>query len=131
MTSRRKILFVDDEPAIIKIMKSRLQAGGKYEVETAASGEEALARAGEYKPDLILLDICMPGIDGYEVCRRLKENPLTADIPVLMFTASQEEHFIEKGLKAGAEDVINKPFVAELTETIARIFEGDISEDAA
>jgi len=124
-------MFVDDEPSIVKIMKSRLQARGKYVVETVAISEEAVEKAKDFRPDLIVLDICMPGVDGYEVCRRLKDDPLTSHIPVLMFTASQEADFIEKGLKAGAEDVINKPFVKDLIETIARIFESAENENAA
>ncbi|MBU3758499.1 MAG: response regulator [Candidatus Omnitrophica bacterium] len=128
--AQKKILFVDDEPMISKIMVSRLKAK-KYDVESAASGLEALEKAKTAKPDLILLDILMPGLDGYEVCRRLKEDPLTCLIPVIMFTACQDEEFIRKALQNGAEDVINKPFVAELLEAIQNVFEHKNEEDAA
>lgn len=130
METAKKILFVDDEPTIVRIMKSRLKAA-HYEVETAYNGREALEMAKGMRPDAILLDIFMPGMDGYEVCRKLKSDPLTADIPVIIFTASQQEKFIEKGLAAGALDVINKPFVAEVMETIDRLFHPGSGQDAA
>lgn len=130
MKGNKKILFVDDEPVIVKIMKSRLQAN-HFEVETAFNGKEALELARNSSPDLILLDIFMPGMDGYDVCRSLKKDPLTCHIPVILFTASQEDKFIERGLHAGAEEVINKPFVAELLETINRIFNCGTEQNAA
>ncbi len=125
----KKILFVDDEPMISKIMQSRLKAN-HFDVETASNGQEAIEKAKTCKPDLILLDILMPVMDGYEVCRRLKSDPLTCLIPVIMFTACQDEEFVRKAMKTGAEDVINKPFVAELLEAIHKVFEKN-SEEAA
>ena len=119
----KKILFVDDEPTIVKIMMNRLKSHS-FTVETALNGKEALEKARVFRPDLILLDISMPGMDGYEVCKLLKNDPATAKVPIIMFTASQEEEFITKGIKAGAEDVINKPFVADLLESIRGAFGG-------
>lgn len=126
----RKILFVDDEPMISKIMHSRLKAN-HFDVETAASGPEAIEKAKSCKPDLILLDILMPGMDGYEVCRRLKSDPLTCLIPVIMFTACQDDDFVRKAMKNGAEDVINKPFVAELLEAIRNVFDKKKGDEEA
>jgi len=117
------VLFVDDEPTIVKIMTTRLKSHG-YVVESASSGPEALEKVKTFRPSLILLDIAMPGMDGYEVCRQLKKDPATESIPVIMFTASQEEEFVRKGIKAGAVDVINKPFVADLLEVIHNVLEG-------
>ncbi len=126
----KKILFVDDEPMISKIMQTRLRAN-HFDVETASNGQEALDKAKSVQPDLILLDILMPVMDGYEVCRRLKSDPLTCLIPVIMFTACQDEEFVRKAMKNGAEEVINKPFVAELLEAIHKVFEKKNGEEAA
>lgn len=123
-----KILFVDDEPTIVKIMTTRLKSHS-FEVETALGGKEALDKARIFKPDLILLDIAMPEMDGYETCRLFKKDPLTAAIPVIMFTASQEEEFVRKAMKAGAVDVINKPFVADLLEAIQAALDGNVNND--
>ena len=114
---------------ISKIMQSRLKAN-HFDVEIASNGQEAIDKAKTCKPDLILLDILMPVMDGYEVCRRLKSDPVTCLIPVIMFTACQDEEFVRKAMKTGAEDVINKPFVAELLEAIHKVFEKN-SEEAA
>jgi len=123
-----EILFVDDEPMIVLLMKQRLTAHG-YQVETAVSGAECLKKVLTVKPDLILLDIMMPEMDGYEICRKLKADPKTADYPVLMFTASQREGFIEEARKAGALDVVNKPLVADVMELMDRYFKtGSIEE---
>ncbi|HTL47333.1 MAG TPA: response regulator [Verrucomicrobiae bacterium] len=119
----KKILFVDDEPTIVKIMMNRLKSHS-FVVETALNGKEALEKAKTFQPDLILLDVSMPGMDGYEVCQLLKKDHATAHVPVIMFTASQAEDFLTKGLRAGAEDVINKPFVADLLESIKGAFNG-------
>ena len=115
---------------ISKIMQTRLRAN-HFDVETASNGQEALDKAKSVQPDLILLDILMPVMDGYEVCRRLKNDPATCLIPVIMFTACQDEEFVRKAMKNGAEDVINKPFVAELLEAIHKVFEKKSDEEAA
>ena len=118
----KKILFVDDEPMVVKLMKTRLKSHN-YNVETASSGEEALEKAGAFGPDLILLDIIMPGMDGYQTCSKLKENDNTKDIPVIMFTASQEKEFEQMAYKVGAINIINKPFVADLLESINEVYD--------
>jgi len=107
-TDSATILVVDDTPDNLSLMSGLLK--DDYKVKVANSGEKALKiAAGEHPPDLILLDIMMPGIDGYEVCTRLKENPATRDIPIIFLTAKAEVADEKKGLEIGAVDYITKP----------------------
>lgn len=107
MTSRAVILIVDDEVSNIEIMSAVLEED--YEICFATSGEEALKVAQTVLPDLVLLDVLMPGIDGYDVCRRLKKEHLLADVPVI-FTTGLNDHEAEiRGLSAGAIDYVTKP----------------------
>ncbi len=103
-----RVLLIDDEPAIRRFVEVLMNKD--YQLELAASGPEGLERAAQCQPDLILLDIYMQGMDGFEVCRKLKANPHTATIPVAMFTAISRKYEKEKGLAAGAVDYITKPF---------------------
>lgn len=104
-----RILIVDDDSISLTILGNALQ--GEYEIIVATTGEEALAiSGGEEKPELILLDIKMPGIDGYEVCRRLKNVPDTAEIPIIFMTSLSSEEDEMKGFACGAVDYIIKPF---------------------
>ena len=107
-TNDHLILVVDDDPLNIKLLAAQLLSKG-YRVMTASDGEMALAKIEETPPDLILLDIMMPGIDGYEVTRRLKTNPETKEIPIILVTALTEDSEKKKGLEAGADEFINKP----------------------
>lgn len=104
---KQKILIVDDDPASIKVLKELLPPGN--EVLAAANGEEALKIAGSAQPDLILLDIRMPGMDGYEVCARLKADARTRDIMVVFVTIMDDQEDEIKGLELGAIDYIRKP----------------------
>jgi putative two-component system response regulator len=101
------ILIVDDSPDSIAVISASLKA--VYRVKVAITGEKALAIASDDAPDLILLDIMMPEMDGYETCRRLKLNPKTAEIPVIFLTAKSDAVDEEKGFELGAEDYIAKP----------------------
>jgi two-component system, NtrC family, sensor kinase len=112
------ILVVDDNPTNIKVLCDFL-SGCNYRIAVAQSGEKALAKIDRISPDLILLDVMMPGIDGFETCRRLKENPRTQDIPILFMTALSDTVNKVKGLSLGAVDYITKP--VEYEETLARI----------
>ena len=112
------VLIVDDIPLNLKILGEILKRQG-YKIRPVPSGILALLVAEKEKPDLILLDIMMPDMDGYEVCRRLKENPNLKDIPVIFISALNETKDIVKALQAGAVDFITKPFQAE--EVIARV----------
>ncbi len=110
MENRAHILIVDDMPPNIRLVRAILK--DQYMLSVATSGEEALLIAAKYRPDLILLDVEMPGMDGYETCTRLKGRPETSAIPVLFLTAkSQTEHMVE-GFEVGGADYISKPFEA-------------------
>ena len=104
-----KVLVVDDERPIREILSGLLKREG-YEVVTASTGEEALELAMSEGPEVILLDITMPGIDGVETCRRLKAQEKTRSIPVIMISAIGES--MMEAVEAGAEDFLNKPFAA-------------------
>ncbi|WP_415902476.1 two-component system response regulator [Neptuniibacter sp. QD29_5] len=107
-TQSKTILVVDDEPINIMVLSDLLKS--KYRVIAAKNGEQALSRAnGEVKPDLILLDVMMPGMDGFEVCRELKQSTSTSAIPVIFVTAMNEEVDEMNGLEVGAVDYITKP----------------------
>lgn len=107
--AREKILIVDDEEDILEIIRFHLEKEG-YGLACVTSGEEALERARSMHPDLILLDLMLPGIDGLSICRALKNDPRTAEIPIMMLTAKGEDADIVLGLELGAEDYITKPF---------------------
>ncbi|HLE55738.1 MAG TPA: response regulator [Rhodothermia bacterium] len=103
-----KILLVDDEPDLLELVRYNLIRDG-YKVFTAANGELALNVAAEVRPHLVVLDVRMPVLDGIETCKRLRDNPDTADLPVIMLTALSQEIDEVKGLGAGADDYIAKP----------------------
>ncbi len=121
MKMQKKILAVDDEPASLEIIKEALSE--HYDLRTASTGEEALEIAPEFIPDLIVLDIMLPGIDGYEVCQRLREDLDFKLTPIIMVTARTMLEEMIEGMKAGAEDYITKPFeVEDLMESIEFFF---------
>jgi two-component system alkaline phosphatase synthesis response regulator PhoP len=107
--AKQKILIVDDEEDILELLKFNLSREG-YQVPCAASGEQALRLVRLEKPDLIVLDLMLPDIDGLEVTRRLKNDPNTKNLPIVMLTAKGEEADIVTGLELGADDYITKPF---------------------
>ena len=113
------ILLVDDNAANLQMLYQLLEKNVGCKLRVAKTGEAALAIAGKQLPDLILLDIMMPGIDGFEVCRRLKADPVTARVPVIFLSALDETADKVKGLQLGAVDYVSKPFQAE--EVIARV----------
>jgi len=107
--AKKRILVVEDEAPIQELLQFNLERKG-YRVEVAGSGEEALDAVGAFLPDLILLDIMLPGTDGLEVCKRIKADPKTRRVPVIMLTALGEEADIVAGLELGAADYVTKPF---------------------
>jgi len=107
--TKEKILLVDDEEDILNLVKYNLEREG-YKVEAVTTGEMAVRNARELVPDLILLDLMLPGMDGLDVCRILKNDKNTAKIPVVMLTAKGEDSDIVTGLELGADDYITKPF---------------------
>jgi len=113
-----KILIVDDEPNNLDVLRDCLSKAG-FKVPVIESGETALELVDTIKPDLILLDIMMPGMDGFEVCRRLKQDATSADIPIIFLTAKLEKDDVITGLKLGAVDYVTKPFNQE--ELLTRV----------
>ena len=111
------VLVVDDVVQNVRLLEAVLSPKG-FRVATASSGEEALDALSKEHPDLVLLDILMPGMDGYEVCRRIREDPGTAFLPVIMMTASGEQEKI-RAIESGADDFVNKPF--DQAELLARV----------
>jgi adenylate cyclase len=104
----QRILVVDDTPQNVKLLADLLTAKG-YEVTTASSGEQALESIAKTPPDLVLLDVMMPGLNGYDVCRKIRENPATALLPVVMCTSLDPHQERIKGIEAGADDFLSKP----------------------
>jgi len=105
----KKILIVEDEEDVMELIRYNLAKEG-YDCDAAYNGQEALETAKSMLPDLVLLDLMLPEIDGLEVCRQLKSSPQTEDIPIVMVTAKSDETDIVTGLELGADDYITKPF---------------------
>jgi len=103
------VLVADDDPDILDLVRYRLERSG-YAVATAADGSEAVRLAGELAPALAVLDVMMPGLTGFEVTRKLREDPRTARIPVILLTARAQEADVQEGFAAGADDYLRKPF---------------------
>jgi len=110
VTSLQKILFVEDDPDIQMVAQLALEAVGGYTVQMCSSGKEALAVAEQFAPDLILLDVMMPGMDGPTTLMELRKKPSLTQTPVVFMTARVQRHEIEQYLAMGAADVISKPF---------------------
>lgn len=115
---KERVLVIDDEEDISRLVEHHLDAEG-YVVLRAASGEEGIAAARTQRPDLIILDLMLPGIDGLDVCRILKRDQATAKIPIIMLTAKSDEADIVAGLELGADDYVTKPFSPKVL--IARV----------
>src|SRR2546422_4638109 len=103
-----RILIADDTPANLHILQLRLAANG-YEIITATDGEEAIAAARQHQPDLILLDVMMPKLDGIEVCRRLRADPALPFVPIILVTAKADSKDVVAGLEAGGDEYLTKP----------------------
>lgn len=116
--SKEHILVVDDEEDILELARYNLANEG-YQVTCIASGEKAILQVQQTKPDLIVLDLMLPGMNGFDVCKVIKNNPLTSAIPIVMLTAKGEESDIVTGLELGADDYITKPFSPKVL--VARI----------
>ena len=115
------VLIVDDQLSAREVLRGLL-TGQEYSLAFASGGEEALAKAAELIPDLILLDVMMPGMDGFELCRRLRADPVLADIPVIMVTSLDDRGSRLRGLELGVDDFVTKPFnPAELLTRVRTI----------
>ncbi len=131
--ARARIILIEDEQDIAALVGRRLEREG-YEVAIVHDGQEGLQLVQRHPPDLLLLDLMLPGLDGLEIARRLKGSPVTAEIPIIMLTARSEEDDIIVGLGLGADDYMTKPFsMAVLTariEAVMRRTQGVTEEDA-
>jgi len=116
---KEKILVIEDEEDILALIHFNLVKAG-FCVECATTGEDGFDKAREYNPDLVLLDLMLPGMDGLEVCRRLRQAPDMKDIAIIMLTAKSEERDIVQGLELGADDYITKPFSPQILEARAQ-----------
>ncbi|MBI4248932.1 MAG: response regulator [Elusimicrobia bacterium] len=119
---KRAILVVEDEEAIREVLRRTLQGEG-YHVICAEDGKEALALIQENRPEMILLDLMLPEMDGAEVCRRVREDPVLGTIPIMMITGKDTFGDLEQGLALGADDYVVKPFdVREIKLRVAALF---------
>jgi len=127
--SKENILIVDDEEDVLELVRYNLDKSG-YHTGTATTGEEALTKARAKLPDLMILDLMLPGIDGLEVCRKLKSDSKTQNIPIIMLTAKGEETDIVTGLELGADDYVTKPFSPKvLVARVRRILHRAVARD--
>jgi two-component system phosphate regulon response regulator PhoB len=129
MVEKKTVLVVEDEEDILALLHFNLVKAG-YHVECAADGEEGLRKLEEKQPDLMLLDLMLPGIGGLDICRMLRSDDKTANLPIIMLTARGEEADIVKGLEMGADDYMTKPFsikvlLARIQTVLRRRSEGD------
>jgi diguanylate cyclase (GGDEF)-like protein len=115
---KRQVLLIDDDMTVLEVVKTNLEIEG-YDVITEMSGETGLVSAVVEQPDVIILDIMMPGMDGWEICKRLRSDSRTKYIPVIMLTALDDTQYLVKGFEVGADDYLAKPF--ENAELFARI----------
>jgi DNA-binding response OmpR family regulator len=119
-----RILLVDDDQVILRLLQINFRLEG-FEVDTAARGDEALERVRSNRPDLVVLDVMMPGVDGWEVCRRLKEAPDARDIPVIFVSARAQDEDRQRGYALGVDEYVTKPFdPAHLVEIVRRLLAG-------
>jgi DNA-binding response OmpR family regulator len=109
VSERPVVLVADDDQDILTLVALRLERDG-YEVVGATDGERALAAAFERSPDLALIDVSMPKLDGYEVARRLRRHAATREIPIILLTARVQDSDVARGIEAGADDYVTKPF---------------------
>lgn len=129
---KKKILLIDDEEYIVELIKYNMEQNG-FDVIYGYNGEEGIKLAEAEKPNIIILDVMMPGIDGYEVCKRIRNNKITKDIPIIMLTVKREEADKVIGLELGADDFVTKPFgvrelVARIKAVLRRVEKDDCEE---
>jgi DNA-binding response OmpR family regulator len=116
---------VDDDRVIQQLVEVNLELEG-HDIATASNGEEALEQAVVFRPDMIILDVMMPRMDGREVCRRLKADPQTREIPIVFLSARAQEMDVNSGLEIGASAYLTKPFdPADLLDTVERVLAGE------
>ncbi len=114
-----KVLIVDDNEQNVELLQAYMEEIEGTEISTATDGVQALHTVSEARPDLILLDVMMPNMSGFEVCKQLKDDPTTRDIPIIMVTALNESSDYERGMESGADDFLTRPF--DRVEFMARV----------
>lgn len=120
-TNKKRVLVCDDDPVILRLLQVNLELEG-YDVLLAHHGEEAYDLAAREAPDLVILDIMMPRLDGYQTCEKLKGNEVTRDVPVVFLSAKAQRSDIERGKRYGVADYLTKPFdPAELLDVVERL----------
>jgi DNA-binding response OmpR family regulator len=123
VSERKRVLVCDDDPLLVDLVSHRLSSRG-YDVTVAADGAEALQLMSESPPDALVLDAMMPVLDGYELLRRVREDPRTVTLPVIMLSARRQEQDVLSALELGASDYIVKPFIPEeLVVRLGRVLE--------
>jgi len=130
----KKILIIEDDPATQRLVDYSLKQEG-YQVITASNGLEGIRKAIGESPDLIILDVMLPGMDGFEICYRLKSESTTANLPILMFSAKAQEIDKDTGIKVGADDYLTKPsapadIVAHVEKLLAKKKTGTTSKES-
>lgn len=113
----KKVLVVDDSKTALMMELQILERSTSYRCVTASDGQEAVEKATEERPDLILMDVVMPRMNGFEACQQMRQQQSTRDIPIVLVTTRGEEHYVEAGFQSGCNDYITKPVVA--TELVA------------
>jgi DNA-binding response OmpR family regulator len=117
----KRVLIADDEPNIVTALEYMLQKRG-YEVRTVQNGTQALAEIAQFGPDLVLLDVMMPAINGYEVCQRIREDPALGHLKIIMLTAKGRDLDVAKGLALGADAYVTKPFaIKQLLDQVTQL----------
>jgi len=125
MSKKIRILLIDDHQTVFRLLEAIVRIKG-YTLLYADSGQQGIVKAREEKPDLILLDVMMPDLDGFKVCQYLKDNAETRDIPVMFLTARGAEDDLDRGRRAGAEGFMTKPFqTIDVLNQIERILSGE------
>jgi len=120
-----KVLVVDDDRVIQQLLEVNLELEG-YDVQIAGNGDEALKTLKSFQPDVVLLDVMMPKLDGREVCRRIKGDPATAHIPVVFLSARAQDMDVNSGLELGASAYVTKPFdPVDLLDTVQKVLAGE------
>lgn len=123
--SKRRVLIVDDDPAIVHLLTRFFGKMGEYDLATAEDGFDAGIQMTSFRPDLVVLDLMMPNLDGFTVCRKIKSAPATRDIQVLVITGYCTGENVQKALKCGADDCLAKPFkMGELKKRVEGLFQG-------
>ncbi len=125
----KKILVIEDDPATLRLIDYSLKQEG-YQVITAPNGLDGIRKALGELPDLVILDVMLPGLDGFEICYRLRSEPATAKLPILMFSAKAQEIDKETGMKVGADAYLTKPSApAEIVSHVAKLLAAKTSQE--